>query len=474
MMSTPYQVDYTHVVAGKHFSSTKRRVRFVFGFSSDAALRLGCKGPDCRGDEHEVVLVWSCASGKQLVQLNGEQIYRNTQRPKFGGNLKFEHTFYLGGHVMVLSGEVSLLPFLDSAQKFDLKLDGQSFFEMKKIYELGEGLMNSNAILRNNVRSDEENLVRMAQQFSLQEVEIQLAGRSRPLKHQSSTSQPNLPTTLNGNRRQGPYKPALTAIADQGIPPSAPFQTSRSNNIDPSFHPQQEPTIMSFMKPPKSPANESAGLPNEVHVIGDEPSYQTPLHKKQINKPDTEVEPWEELVDFASLKDGEESVLFESHEYFDYYNDYVKRGGEAISHPTAPQPSAPPVSNIPVTISYHDPFANRNINETHLGYGSRVRSYTAPDGTASSAWNQYNGNLQNHNGYSHSNMQQNVNAISNNAYSFAHDTQNYQSQSGNYGQSYYQGAQANYYATQNMHVTKPTNIAKYYSTKPSAQVGGLI
>jgi len=390
MSVTPYQVDYQHVVAGKHFSSTKRRVSFVFGIASEVALSRGLRGPKCRDEEHEVVLVWSCASGKQLVTLNGEQIYRNTQRTLFGGNQKLEHTFYIGRHIVVLTGEVSLLPFLDPAQQFDLKLNGQSYFCMKKIFELGQDRdhsmmarrqynnihnvnVNVNHNNHNNSMSDEENLIQMAKRISLQEVEIQLVDKRKQLLRRSSHSQPNLMANLDTRSPRNVRAPT-------------------NNNAIPSFQPQPEPTIMTFMKPPNSPANISNGPPNEVNVVTDQPSYQTPLHKRQEHKTTTsssEVEPWEELADFASLKDGEESVLFQSHDYYNYYQDYVQRGGEKISHPTAtatatsmaPQPSAPPPVPIPVTISYFDPYGNGNLHETPLGHMPRVRSYTAPDST---------------------------------------------------------------------------------------------
>lgn len=524
-LCTPYQVDYSHVVAGKHFQSTKRRVRFVFGFASEAALRGGLKGSECRGDEHEVVLVWSCTSGKQLVLLDGEEILRNVQRNILGRNLKFEHAFSLGKHVLILTGEVSLLPFMDPGQKFDLKLNGISFFRLEKIYELGRTITTNttaNARLQKTI-SDENRLVQMAKQFSLQEVEMQLVENPKV----SNTLAPQI-------QHQNVVEP-VPQMSSRPVSSSTNFvpytsslhspQPSFSKPIitrDPSFHPQQEPTLMSFMKPPtaaKTTTNtNTAGLPNEVHVIPDAPTYQTPQPKKTTNEKganddnNVKEEPWEVLVDFASSKDGcDESVLFPSHNYFDYYDDYVKRGGEAISHPSPMEPSAPSDSKIPVTISYYDPAVNGNVNETnHTGH--RSRAYTAPSSVSKPSLhhrgqideNTYiqshsahgyptrhqqiqtkeNSYIQSHSDHGYTTPKQQSLSFSNNNYGYSQQSQNfsqgaangYTNQNIHVNNSYpYNGAlQNNYYSPQYERRGKNKNIAQYFSLGTTAGLGKMI
>jgi hypothetical protein len=82
----PYQVDFTEENKGRHLDSTKRKIVWKFGFAHPPAIfphlfdgeeyvgyREGRSeeatkmGVDCRGREHEVVLVWSLVSGKAHV-----------------------------------------------------------------------------------------------------------------------------------------------------------------------------------------------------------------------------------------------------------------------------------------------------------------------------------------------------------------------------------------------------------------------
>lgn len=60
-----YQIEFTCVASGKHIAATKRRLKWRFGFPNQDALSNGKTGIDCRGEEHEVSVVWSVTSGKK-------------------------------------------------------------------------------------------------------------------------------------------------------------------------------------------------------------------------------------------------------------------------------------------------------------------------------------------------------------------------------------------------------------------------
>lgn len=130
----PYQLDHTKHSTGKHISTTKRRVSFSFGFASLPALAKRATGPAARGVEYELVLFWSLCSGKRHVYLNNRLIHssvspnRSVQKFAYGFSLgSNEHDVRIVAHVACPS----------HGRQYDLTLDGQSFFDMLRIYELG-------------------------------------------------------------------------------------------------------------------------------------------------------------------------------------------------------------------------------------------------------------------------------------------------------------------------------------------------
>jgi len=151
MRSNPvYAVDWMNQASGKRVSATKRRVRFRFGFSDSEAIQAGETGPACRGEEHEVILVWSLTSGKKLVTMDGEEIHFSC-----GGKLtenNFETTWTMaGGHIVKLIAHAAppLFP-TPGFKQYDLLLDGCSYFNFAKIFELGTKKNNMSMVVRNN------------------------------------------------------------------------------------------------------------------------------------------------------------------------------------------------------------------------------------------------------------------------------------------------------------------------------------
>lgn len=135
----PYQINFRAKRAGKTISASKRRITFQFGFSSASAISSRKNGVDCRGEEHEVVLIWSHMTGKRQLYMDGREVHMS----KAGmGNTQFVHSWVIPGNHMVkiiAHGTPPLGGENTNFRQFDLEVDGMSYFSFKKIYELGEG-----------------------------------------------------------------------------------------------------------------------------------------------------------------------------------------------------------------------------------------------------------------------------------------------------------------------------------------------
>jgi hypothetical protein len=138
-----YQIDFSAMYSGKTFGATKRTIKFCFGFADQAAIAKGYMGADCRGEEHEVVCIWSVSSGKQKILMDGKEIHRFVPLSGGGCQAKLEHSFHLGKHhemKLVAHAFPPVVPtYLDGSEQrqFDLFLDGLSFFEFFRLFELG-------------------------------------------------------------------------------------------------------------------------------------------------------------------------------------------------------------------------------------------------------------------------------------------------------------------------------------------------
>lgn len=131
----PYQINYRSKRAGKHITATKRRITFQFGFSSAKAIAAGETEANCRGEEHEVVLIWSHVSGKRELFMDGKPIHASKAAR---GNTKFQFTWGLGTHVLkIIANGTPPMGENSNQRQFDLLLDGISYFRFFKIYQLG-------------------------------------------------------------------------------------------------------------------------------------------------------------------------------------------------------------------------------------------------------------------------------------------------------------------------------------------------
>lgn len=129
-----YQIDFAATAAGKRVASTKRRIQWRFGFPNKQALDEGRTGTDCRGEEHDIVVIWSITSGKRQIQMDNREIHYSSSR---AGLLDFSWTAK-GNHVIkVVCHAAGPLTPIPGFRQYDLYVDGQSFFTMPKVYELG-------------------------------------------------------------------------------------------------------------------------------------------------------------------------------------------------------------------------------------------------------------------------------------------------------------------------------------------------
>ena len=51
-----------------------------FGFTNQDALAAGETGTACRGEEHDITLIWSLTSGKRLVLADGQEVHYSNSR----------------------------------------------------------------------------------------------------------------------------------------------------------------------------------------------------------------------------------------------------------------------------------------------------------------------------------------------------------------------------------------------------------
>ena len=81
-----------------------------------------------------MTIVWSITSGKRLILADGQEVHYSMAR---GTKLEFSWTMR-GNHVLKVvahaAPQVSATP---GWRQYDLFIDGQSFFGMPKVYELG-------------------------------------------------------------------------------------------------------------------------------------------------------------------------------------------------------------------------------------------------------------------------------------------------------------------------------------------------
>jgi hypothetical protein len=98
-----------------------------------AALSQGCSGDDCRGEEHDVQLVWSVKSGKTRVYWNRRNISRLFRHGNRSGMVEFAWTTRTGEHLQIVAHSEPLPGVI----QYDLVVNGTSFSKLPNVSQLG-------------------------------------------------------------------------------------------------------------------------------------------------------------------------------------------------------------------------------------------------------------------------------------------------------------------------------------------------
>jgi hypothetical protein len=144
-VAVSYQIDCQTTKKGKMIAGTKRRICWKFGFSNRDAVRRGLSGTDCRGEEHEVVFVWSLTSGKKFVLADGHEVHWSKQSlfsETFDGAWQCSWQSQMAGAkrelTVVAHARKNNSSVADGGfRNFDLLIDGVSFSDMPQMFELG-------------------------------------------------------------------------------------------------------------------------------------------------------------------------------------------------------------------------------------------------------------------------------------------------------------------------------------------------
>ena len=131
-----YQIDRSTISIGRIIPDTKRRVSWRFGYVNTEAIASGQYGAYCRGQEHEVVFVWSILSKKRLVLIDEREIHFS-QGDSIDGKITISWKTRHGQSMAIIAHAAQPLKAKPGWEQFDFKIDGKSFSTFTKIYELG-------------------------------------------------------------------------------------------------------------------------------------------------------------------------------------------------------------------------------------------------------------------------------------------------------------------------------------------------
>ena len=96
-------------------------------------MEAGLTGQECRGEEHEVSLVWSITSGKRVVHVDNQEVHYSNNR---GSTFEFSWTMR-GSHVLKIVAHASApLTATQGFRQYNFFVDGLSFYNFPKVYRL--------------------------------------------------------------------------------------------------------------------------------------------------------------------------------------------------------------------------------------------------------------------------------------------------------------------------------------------------
>jgi len=143
-VSPLYGIDHSCINTGKRIAATKRCIRFSFGFSNTNAIAEGRSGPECRGEEHQVELIWSMTSGKHIISFDGQEVHHSKNKRV---ETKFEFSWSIAGnHIIKIIAHATHALGNPAFRQFDLLVNGCSYFDMP--YELGKRELSKESITK--------------------------------------------------------------------------------------------------------------------------------------------------------------------------------------------------------------------------------------------------------------------------------------------------------------------------------------
>jgi hypothetical protein len=97
-------------------------------------LRAGETGTACRGEEHDITLVWSLTSGKRMVLADGHEVHFSNSRSNV-----FEYSWTMKGNqvLKIVAHSAAPLSPTPGFRQYDFFVNGQSFFGFPKVFRLG-------------------------------------------------------------------------------------------------------------------------------------------------------------------------------------------------------------------------------------------------------------------------------------------------------------------------------------------------
>lgn len=127
-----YRISFSSKNTGRYFRSSKKQIRWTFGFTSLTSQLNGTQLRVRRGEEHEVELYWSKKSRKMRLFWNKRNISNLFPEGNHTGRSEFLWETPTGKRLQV----IALTGDNDGGGQYDLRIDGISFLELPSLTDL--------------------------------------------------------------------------------------------------------------------------------------------------------------------------------------------------------------------------------------------------------------------------------------------------------------------------------------------------
>lgn len=275
MTFIPYQIDYAVTNAAKTLGFSKKKVSFKFGFANPNAQ--GLTGAACRGSEHEVTFIWSLASGKRQLLLDGKDVhYSESGQNGWTSDRAWQHSFPLKDNTVRQTLKVHFISQpvskdVPGSRPFDLRVGGVSYFSFNQIFQLGTSAMTTRVGNHHTdpdhdmMTAEERRLVAQAKLESLKDYEHQRsASHSQQQQNQKPAMKHDEDLLMisfddNPTPPAGAPPPGASAVVG-GYVTTTPYQGFASSlSLDSAIQDPNSPSMMQQMPPPQQQDAYSSG-----------------------------------------------------------------------------------------------------------------------------------------------------------------------------------------------------------------------